>query len=203
MRRYAYVLLIAGFITGAAHASVKEEIAKCAAQNAPAERLSCFDTLAKSLGVDKPETTVKAGKGKWVVRTKKSPIDDSINVMLAVRAEREVRSGYRTATPTLVIRCSEGKTNVYITWSLYLGIGTTEMLTRLDKEAATTDTWDISTDDKAVFVRGSDIGFAKKLMRHHTLLAQITPYSESPVMATFEVGGLSEAIKPLREACKW
>jgi type VI secretion system protein VasI len=73
------------------------------------------------------------------------------------------------------------------------------MLTRFDGEKATTEAWSISTDNKAVFVRGSDITFAKKMMNHKTLLTQITPYGESPVMATFPVAGLSGAIKPLRE----
>ncbi|EIA1333958.1 hypothetical protein K6675_004653 [Vibrio parahaemolyticus] len=43
----------------------------------------------------------------------------------------------------------------------------------------------------------------KNLCSIEQLLTQITPYSESPVMATFDVSGLSEAIKPLRKACHW
>jgi type VI secretion system protein VasI len=190
-------------IVGTANAAEREEIAKCAAHKASAERLVCFDSLAKSIGVDKPTTTVTAGKGKWLVRSDKSPINDSTNVFLSLNAEQAVRSGYKTVTPTLIIRCSEGKTNVYITWDLYLGLESTTMLTRLDKEAAVSKTWAISTDNKAVFVSGSDVAFAKSLMAHQSLLAQITPYGESPVMTTFDVGGLTEAVKPLREACKW
>lgn len=135
--------------------------------------------------------------------TDKSPINDSTNVFLSLDSEQTVRSGYNTVSPTLVIRCSEGKTNAYITWDLYLGLESTSLLTRLDKEPAVTTTWTISTDNKSVFVSGSDVTFAKQLMSHQTLLAQITPYGESPVMTTFDVGGFSDAIKPLREACKW
>lgn len=190
-------------LTGTAKATDREAIAKCAAHKAPAERLVCFDSLAKSIGVDKPLTTVTASKGKWLVQSDKSPINDSTNVFLSLDSEKALRSGYKTVTPTLVIACSEGKTNVYINWDLYLGLQSTTMLTRLDKEKAVTKTWIISTDNKAVFVSGSDVIFAKQLMVHQSLLAQITPYGENPVMATFEVGGLSEAIKPLRRACNW
>ncbi len=77
------------------------------------------------------------------------------------------------------------------------------MLTRLDKESAVTKAWSISTDNKAVFVSGSNIAFAKQFMEHQSLLAQITPYGESPVMANFDLVGLTDAIKPLRDACKW
>ena len=77
------------------------------------------------------------------------------------------------------------------------------MLIRLDKQKSKTRSWSISTDNKAVFVRGSDISFAKELMKHDKLLTQVTPYGESPVMATFDIRGLTEAIKPLRKTCNW
>lgn len=203
MLRSIFVLFSIMFFSAGTLAGEKEDIGKCAAKKAGAERLICYDNIAKTLGVDKPQTVVTAGKGKWIVRTDKSPINDTTNVYLSLSSEQSVRSGYNTVTPTLLIRCAEGKTNAYITWDLYLGLGSTSMLTRLDKATAVTKTWSISTDNKAVFVSGSDIIFAKQLMSHQTLLAQITPYSQSPVMATFDIGGLSEAIKPLREACKW
>ncbi|HYN82159.1 MAG TPA: type VI secretion system-associated protein TagO [Gemmatimonadaceae bacterium] len=203
MLRNIFALFLIIFFSANTLAVEKEELGKCAAKKTGAERLICYDNIAKTLGVDKPQTVVTVGKGKWIVRTDKSPINDTTNVYLSLSSEQSVRSGYDTVTPTLIIRCAEGKTNAYITWDLYLGLESTSMLTRLDKGPAVTKTWSISTDNKAVFVSGSDMAFAKQLMSHQTLLAQITPYSQSPVMATFDIGGLSEAIKPLREACKW
>ena len=203
MLRNIFVLFPIMFFSANTLAGEKGDIGKCAAKKASAERLICYDNIAKTLGVDKPQTVVTAGKGKWIVRTDKSPINDTTNVYLSLSSEQSVHSGYDTVTPTLFIRCAGGKTNAYITWDLYLGLESTSMLTRLDKAPAVTKTWSISTDNKAVFVSGSDVAFAKQLMAHQTLLAQITPYSQSPVMATFDIGGLSEAIKPLREACKW
>ena len=35
------------------------------------------------------------------------------------------------------------------------------------------------------------------------LVAQVTPYNESPVTAIFNTAGLENAIKPLREICSW
>lgn len=184
-------------------AETKREIAKCAANSADAVRLVCYDAIAKSLGVDKPASKTEMGSGKWSVRSETSPIDDSVNVVLSVRSEESVRSEYDTVRPSLFIRCSENKTNVFLNWDLYLGLDSTRMLVRFDSEEANTDTWTISTSNKAVFLRGSDINFAKKMMGHEKLLTQITPYGKSPVMATFPISGLSEAIKPLREACSW
>ena len=184
-------------------AGTSEEMAKCAAKDGDASRLICYDNLASSLGVDKPKTKITKGKGKWSVREDKSAIDDSVNVYLSVTANESVRSGYNTVSPSLHIRCAENKTNIFLNWGLYLGLDETRMLTRLDKQKSKTKLWSISTDNKAVFVRGSDIGFTKELMKHDKLLTQITPYGESPVMATFDIRGLTEAIKPLRKICHW
>lgn len=184
-------------------AAEKQEIAKCAAKDSDAARLVCYDTLARSLGVEKPKSSISHGVGKWNTRVDRSPIDDSENVYLTVEAEEIVHSGYKTVKPTLYVRCSEKKTNVFITWDLYLGLESTQMLSRFDTAKATTGTWSISTDNTAVFAQGSDIAFAKKMMGHEKLLTQITPYGESPVMATFKIAGLTDAIKPLRKACGW
>lgn len=188
----------------AAELNIKKEIAICAAKESDAERLICYDKLAKKLGIDKSKSKSIKGKGKWQVRKSISPIDDSTNVYLYLNSEEPVKSGYKIVRPSLYIRCKENKTDVYLNWNLYLGLDTTKMLTRFDSEPAYTSTWSISTDTKAVFVRGNnDISFAKKMMEHSKLLVQITPYGENPVMATFDIKGLKEAINPLREACHW
>jgi type VI secretion system protein VasI len=201
VRNLGFLLLL--LFSCFAFADEKTEIAKCAANKSDAERLICFDALAKTLGVDQPKTKVTTGIGKWNLQEDKSPIDDTVNVYLSIISNEPVSSGYNTVKPSLFIRCSEGKTNVFLNWGLYLGLDETKMLTRFDKEKAETSSWSISTDNKAIFFQGKDIEFAKKLMQHETLLTQITPYGQSPVMATFEISGLKEAIIPLREACKW
>ncbi len=180
----------------------KVDVAKCAANNSDASRLICYDNLAKSLGVSGPKTRIEKGAGSWSVRVDKSPIDDSENVYMRVDSDNEIGSGYRTKRPSLHIRCAENKTNVFVTWGMYLGLNSTRMLTRFDDKKATTSSWYISTDNKAVFAK-SDIPLAKSMMKYSKVLMQITPHSESPVMATFDISGLTEAIKPLRKSCNW
>ncbi len=198
-----FTVVVIALISGSAFAGTEEEIGKCAKIKGEALRLICYDELAKMLGVDKPKTTIKEAKGKWRVQEGKSLIDDSINVYLTLVADDSVKSGYNTVTPILFVRCAENKTDVYLAWDLFLGTDETRMLTRFDDEKAEKNTWSISTDHKAAFFRGSDVDFAKTLMKHEKLLVQITPYGENPVMATFEIRGLSDAIKPLRAACHW
>jgi type VI secretion system protein VasI len=60
----------------------------------------------------------------------------------------------------------------------------------------------MSTDSKATF-HPQPIAFLKSMMEANTLVAQVTPYNESPVTAIFDTTGLADAIKPLRETCNW
>ena len=90
MRKVTLLTLVVFMITTAAPASEKQEIAKCAAKDSDAARLICYDSLARSLDVDKPKTTITHGNGKWSVRIDRSPIDDSENVNLSVEAEENV-----------------------------------------------------------------------------------------------------------------
>lgn len=179
------------------------DVAVCAAKGSDAERLICYDNLAIKLNVDKPKTKLSAGKGKWHVREEVSQIDDSKKVIMTLDAETTIRDGYREHRPIMYIRCSENQTNLFITINDYLGNRDIPVLTRLDKKKATTRKWGLSTDNKSIFAPGSNVGYVKSLFKHDKLLIQLTPYNESPVMTTFDIRGLKEAIKPLRESCHW
>jgi len=181
---------------------IKKEIAKCAGKEGDASRLICYDDLAKSIGVDKPKVITKS-KGKWVVSESKSPIDDSITVTMMLDASDTIINPYGQFTrPTLILRCSENKTNAFISWDMFLGTNNIRVLNRIDKQKAKTRSWYISTDNKAIFAP-KNIAFIKSLFGHEKLLQQLTPYGESPKTTSFEIGGLKEAIKPLRKACGW
>lgn len=181
--------------------SVKS-IAICASKDSDASRLICYDSLAHSIGVDEPKIK-RTSKGKWLVSESRSPIDDSITVTLMLDSANTIRTPYQTnISPIMVLRCSENTTNAYVNWDMFLGMDSTRVLTRMDKEKAKTRSWSLSTDNKAIFAP-KNIAFIKSMFGHEQILIQLTPYSESPKMATFDIGGLEEAIKPLRKACGW
>ena len=49
----------------------------------------------------------------------------------------------------------------------------------------------------------NEVDFLKKLLVVDSFVAQVTPYSASPITAIFDIRGLSNAIKPLQETCSW
>lgn len=185
-------------------ADTKNMIAKCSAIEGSLQRLACFDKLSKKLGLDKPHTKVKkiTNSGKWLTKESISKIDDSKTVTLFLDAKNTIKGRFNVERPSMIIRCAENKTALYINTNIYLGIDETRVLSRLGKSKARTTNWYISTDNKAVF-HPKPIGFSKKMFNYDSLLIELTPYGENPAQIEFDIRGLKHAIAPLRKACNW
>lgn len=144
------------------------------------------------------------GNGSWRSSSEISPVDDSTNVFLVLDATGTIKGKFGDSTqPQLHVRCKERKTEIYVVWGVYLGLGETDVLHRLDDTPARTLEWTLSTDNEATFFPGNDQAFARELQKHEKLLLRVTPYGESPVTATFMLAGLENAIDPLKSACQW
>lgn len=181
---------------------IKKRLATCASIKSDLERLVAYDKLAKDLGLIKSASVLTIqGTGQWSVQETKNPVDDSKTVALYLKATGgKSKSGEDIA---LIIRCLSNKTELYINWQDYLGMDQTTVTTRIGTDPAQKFSWGISTDYKSTFYSGSPISFIKALMKADKLIAQLTPYGESPVIATFDISGLTEAIKPLQSNCGW
>ena len=189
-----------------ANADVNTYVARCAAESNSVKRLECFDSLSNRLGVASPKTTIST-TSKWEVRKETSRIDDSTNVTISLDADSSI-SGWpgKTHTPSLVLRCKERKTDAYIITGMppqvEYGTNGASVTIRFDKEKATKYQTSKSTDGEALFF-GQSVGLIKNMLQHTTLLFEFVPFNSSPAMTTFDLRGLAEAVKPLKETCKW
>ena len=194
-----FILMIFSFNS---HSAIDDtKLAKCAVIDGDLSRLECFDKLAKQNNLDGPqsETRLISDSGEWKVDVEVNPIDDSKTVTMILSAVSGRSSWDKTIN--LIARCKSGKTQLYINWQDYLG-SESYVLTRVGKEKAVTRKWLISTDSKATFHPNS-ISFLKEMFTSSKLVAQTTPYGDSPVIAIFDTSGMENAIKPLRETCSW
>lgn len=204
--RFAAISALALATPFSANADMDKNLARCAAEPNSVKRLECYDLLSSRLGVAPPppsNTTVS----KWHVSKETSRLDDSTNVIISLDADSPI-SGWprKTHTPSLVLRCKEKKTEAYIVTGMspqveYGTDGATVTL-RFDKEKATKYRTSKSTDGEALFF-GQSIGLIKKMLGHTTLLFEFVPFNSSPTMTTFDLRGLNDAIRPLRDTCKW
>ena len=189
-------------VAAGAHATIDEkEYAKCAVINGDLARLQCYDDLAsnKKLNGLQNQPASIAGKGKWDVRIRVNPIDDSKTVSMVLDADSGTSKWGKPIY--LVARCKSNETDLYIGWNDYLG-QEVEVLTRIGRNKAITQPWSMSTNNKTTFHR-NPIPFLKELSSSTKLLAQVTPYNENPITAIFNTAGLEMAMKPLRETCNW
>ena len=184
-------------------AETKSDIAICASKKNSVDRLTCFDSIATTLGVDAPKVSNFVGSGKWEGHTEQSPIDDSKNVYIALSANSSIVGRFgKNPTPVLHLRCKEKETEAYINFDTFLGSDSVQVTSRLDRDKAQTISWGISTDHNSAFAP-RPIQFIKSLIKKESLLVQLTPYGENTVMTSFDVRGLDESIKPIQEACSW
>jgi type VI secretion system protein VasI len=187
--------------------SKAKAVARCAAVGNDVERLACYDAFAKLHGLASSKSVV-SGTGQWKVRTDTSPVDDSQSVYLSASADSPI-AGWpnQRVTPTLWLRCREHKTEAYVETGMaanpeYGSLSEVTVTLRLDRDRAFKLQASQSTNREALFLPGAS-GLMKRFFGKEKLLFSFTPFNSSAATTTFPIGGLSEAIKPLRNACKW
>jgi type VI secretion system protein VasI len=174
---------------------------RCAAETNTVKRLSCFDDFAKAnnLAPSSKDATMSAGS-KWSVSTDSDPLTDK-SVHYAMLEADEGRGRFEDRI-SLIIRCKSGKTEAYINWNAFLGSDGLSVTSRIDKESAVTSYWSISTDHKASFMP-KPVATLQKFEGASSFVVNLTPYSESPITAIFDITGAKDAFKNIRQDCKW
>lgn len=181
---------------------INKEIAVCSSIKGPMQRLSCFDDLSERHSLS-PSTKVNtsAGNGNWNVRTSKDPMTDKPTVTIFVNASNIQASFGKPIT--LVARCDNNHTEVFIIWNDFLGTDSTEVGIRIGKSDPISSQWSLSTNNQASFYPGNSIELLKNMMRTDTFIAQTTPYDANEQTAVFDTQGLAKAVEPLRKTCGW
>lgn len=174
---------------------------KCSTETNTVKRLSCFDEFAKTNGLapSTRETTTNA-EGKWRTSTDKDPLTDkSVHYAMLDADEGRGRFGESIG---LIVRCKSGRTEAFINWNTFLGSDGLNVTSRIDKAPASSSYWGISTDHKSSFMP-QQVATLKKFEGASSYVVNLTPYSESPITAIFNITGADEAFKDIRRDCKW
>ena len=205
MKKKLLVLLLPIIFTDFAFAESLSisTIGSCKSINDNNQRLACYDA-AFEVNTSVVETN---SKSKWVIIEDVSPIDDSKTVRLSLKSDSPIKSDFSQVIPTLNIQCKERETDFYINFNIFLSTHDIKPITRIDSDKAVNGVeWSISTDYKALFYPGSQKKineFIKTLKDKKKFFIQVTPFSKGSINTTFDLTGLDEAIKPVREVCNW
>lgn len=176
-------------------------IEQCAVIEGDLARLACYDQIAKTLNLSgsHPAQAQLGDTGQWTVEKKTDPIDDTKTVNIFLTADS---GNSRFGKPIMLMaRCDSEKTEMFIDWQIYLG-SEAKVTLRIGDSDAKTSKWTLSSDRQKSFNK-SPISTLEEMLTTDTMVAQITPFNQKPSTAVFNIAGLDEAIKPLREACAW
>lgn len=198
-------LLLVALTVGAAGA-VAAAPADCVKVDSDLDRLACYD---KESG--RTSTPLQSpAAGKWRMETRTNALTDKTDVFLGVESEEVVNCGWnRGAKIMLQMRCMENTTSLVIatgchmTSSQYNDYG--DVTYRLDEEPARTVGMVESTNNRSLGLwnGGRSIPVIKQMLGKARMIVKMTPFSENPFTATFNISGLDASIEPLRQACGW
>ena len=192
------------FAVQASSQSADPSIAACLSIKESLSRLECYDEAA---GYN-PVVTQVDGTGDWDIQLETSKFDDSQTVFLSLKSKEWDNCPYDSAKHSLVMACRENSTDLYIVFGgCYMSDfeGRGRVTYRVDDEPAASVSMRESSNNSALGLWGgrNSIPFIKELLDKNSLVVKASPFSESAVTSEFELGGLNEAIKPLRAACNW
>jgi type VI secretion system protein VasI len=200
-------VIIAAALTCAASVATAAP-ADCIKVTNDLDRLACYDKEAGRTPT--VETLPAPAASPWLVRQETSKLTDQPTVVMSVESNETINCGWnRGQKISLVLRCMENKTVLYFSTgchmvsSEYNDYG--DITYRLDEEKSHKVGGDASTDNKALglWSGGKSVPLIKQMLSKKQMTVRMTPYSESPFVATFNISGLGDAIKPLRQACGW
>lgn len=198
MRHYIFAGLW-GLIPLAAHA---QDPRICAALSDDKARLECYDLIHR-------KTANVTTASKWQVRQEKSRLDDSQEVFLWVTSIEPIRGKYgQDKYGTLFITCRDRKTNIYFGFGDHFMSslnGGGKVSARVDTNTPKTLPMIESNDHSSLGLWGNRtaVPYIKDLLGGKSLYVRGLPYNESAIEMDFPIAGIEDAIKPLREACKW
>jgi len=148
--------------------------------------------------------------GKWKSTKSTSSFDDSETVVLSLAAENQIQAWPgSTSTPTLALRCKEGRFEAYIAAGMQgklefgqhgqdIGVS---MRGRYDQGETNRYLMSKSTDGRTFFFSNPNIEIVKMLV-HSTLVLEFTPFNSNPVEMRFDLSGLS-AVADNLHTCGW
>ena len=147
--------------------------------------------------------------GKWVIASSMNPLTDKPTITAHLAA---ISGESKWGDPIyLAIRCQNDETDLFINWSMFITTQSPKVTMRIDSGRVLTYPWNISTDYKATLypdflltpITSYLIDLIELLLEADRFVAEVTPYGESPVTATWELVGIEYAVQPVRQACGW
>lgn len=169
------------------------------------DRLACYDRGASKAD---PEGSEKLSKNmSWHIEREQNDLTDLTDIYLSVSANEPMQCGYERVRPKLYLRCMDNTTAVLLATNCFMADiqGYGKIRYRVDQQKMRTRRFTESTDNMALglFNWKRSTPFLRDLMGGDKLIMEFTPFNDSPKQVSFDIYGVENALKPLRQACGW
>jgi hypothetical protein len=196
----------------AALKELKGSVKRCSELQDRGIRMSCYDRLAQSLGFLSAEKIAENEKvlgkiGFWDISSKNG-IDGVVQTTLRLESSNTVKqlSGDTERHVALVIRCTPGKTEVFLDWKKpvvsgsYVKKATTLVTYFVNGSEKINEDWEVSTDQQALFVL-DPAAFIRNIMKKQKLTIGFTSMGSFMQNATFDITGAEAAVDVIVKTC--
>ena len=146
--------------------------------------------------------------GNWVLTVGEDPLSFETVASLQQASSTSIKDEYATkdVVPRLEFRCVPGNPTVLarIDWGRFISSFNTELGFKVDDGKRTWLKWGVDRTEKITISRSGDDTqkLVEQLKLGTQLEVEISPYSEGPVAANFDLASLADALQKLQDACE-
>jgi hypothetical protein len=153
------------------------------------------------------DSTPAAPPENLAIEEDTSEMDGSATVVLTALADADIQGWSRSVRPSLIVRCREGKTDVYVATGVQANpeYGHYQEVTvryRLDETPPRRQVWGESTSGEALFAP-EPVTLARALSRASQFRFEFTPFQASAQTVSFAVSGLETKLARVADSCHW
>ena len=134
---------------------------------------------------------------RWISNHRKS-------AAFELEANQAVAVWMKQVRPTLVVRCMDNRTDVFVYTESAARIEPQDenhtVRVALDDEAGSHQRWPDSVEHDALFAPDGE-AMVRRLLTARQMHFTFSPHNAAPVTATFEVAGLRELLAPVAKRC--
>ncbi len=136
-------------------------------------------------------------QARWITNARR-------NAAFELEANMPVAVWMKQVRPTLVVRCMDKRTDVFVYTDSAARIEEQDenhtVRVAFDDEAGAHERWPDSVEHDALFAPDGK-AMAARLVAARQLRFTFSPHNAAPVTATFEVAGLGELLAPIAKRC--
>ncbi|MDE2739450.1 MAG: type VI secretion system-associated protein TagO, partial [Paracoccaceae bacterium] len=135
--------------------------------------------------------------GNWEISSSEDPLDDSVSVSITLVDESETKGAIH-------ISCGDNETDVSTVWidGIMNFNRYTRITIRFDKEQKAEMDWKSTHSQIAYLPPEEGIDFIKEMFGHERLILRAIGRG-TMIDAIYNIKGIENAVKPIREACNW